>query len=108
MNKKIIYLILLILLSISGFAYALDLQAAKNKQLVGESNTGYLVALSTDKNVVSLVSEVNEKRKEIYLQSSRNLGVDVEVFQLRMALKIKEDSQKGHMIQNENNQWVVK
>lgn len=61
--KKLLFLITLIL---PMFAFAISLPEARSANLVAENDHGYLVSLSSDKEVDQLVNEINSKRRVEY------------------------------------------
>lgn len=65
--KKILATTVLTLLLLCQNGYGLELQAAKEKGLVGETSTGYLGAVGTpDQAVTDLLNTINGKRKAQY------------------------------------------
>lgn len=60
-------------------ALAIELDAAKKQGLVGERADGYLGAVidGPSAEVVALVKEVNDKRRQAYEQIARKNGIDL-------------------------------
>jgi uncharacterized protein len=59
--------LIVISLFFSSLTFALDLDDAKQQGLVGEKDNGYLGLVVPQIDAQQLVTEVNEKRREIYV-----------------------------------------
>ncbi|MFB9885584.1 YdbL family protein [Balneatrix alpica] len=104
--KYLLSLLSALLLSLS--AWALSLDEAKNKGLVGESNRGYLVVLSGGKEVQALADEVNRKRRSVYQENAKSAGVTLEIMEQRIGQRLFEMANPGQMVQNPSGQWLKK
>lgn len=91
-------------------SFALSLDQAKAKGLVGEASNGYLasVATSPDNTVKNLVTEINHKRKNAYKDKARKAGVALKVMETRIAERLQQRAAPGHYIQTANGQWKKK
>lgn len=62
--KRLTLILAALLTSFS--AWALDLETAKSKGLVGEQSNGYLGLVVTNAEAAKLINEINSKRKQKY------------------------------------------
>lgn len=97
-------------LALSLPAYAISLDDAKAKGLVGESSSGYLgiVTSSPSSEVKQLVNQINNKRKALYQQKAGNAGVAMDVMEQRTGQRLQEMTPAGQYIQDGNGRWVRK
>ena len=78
-----------VLLVITSQAWALNLQEAKSNRLVKETATGYLVVMDvSQKDAVSLVNDVNAKRKSKYTEIANRNNVPVRSVEIQAAKKL--------------------
>ncbi|AZZ90576.1 DUF1318 domain-containing protein [Hahella sp. KA22] len=104
--KKII-LALFCSLFVSMPAWALDLDEAKAKGLVGEQADGYLGAVKSGAEVNALVSETNDKRSKKYAKIAAERGISVdEVGKLAGKLLIEKAGPKDYV--KGSGGWVMK
>lgn len=80
--------VLLLALSISPTAHALDLQTAKSQGRIGEMHTGYIGAVETSDAVKNLVADINAKRKAAYEKISNENGQPLHVVESLAAKKL--------------------
>ncbi|MCH2038677.1 MAG: YdbL family protein [Rickettsiales bacterium] len=80
--------VIVLALSISSTAHALDLQTAKSKGLIGEMHTGYLGVVEANKEVEALVADINAKRKAAYQKISNENGQPLHVVESLAAKKL--------------------
>ncbi len=106
--RKSLLLISLLLVIPAGFA--LTLQEAKNEGLVGELQNGYLglVVESVPAEVVALVRDVNNQRRELYRQIAQQNGITVEQVAALAFGKAVEATPAGQYLQDANGTWVKK
>ncbi len=101
--KKIMskFLLLLVLVTATIFAYAADLQTAKSSGLVGEQLNGYLgiVDASAGGDVRTLVKDINAKRKAKYEAIASQNSTSLETVELLAGKKAVEKTQPGNYIQ---------
>ena len=78
-----------VLLVITSQAWALNLQEAKSNGFVKETATGYLVVVDAgQKEVVSLVKDVNVKRKSKYKEIANRNNISVRSVEMQAAKKL--------------------
>jgi uncharacterized protein YdbL (DUF1318 family) len=86
-------------------ALALDLQGARSSGLVGEKPNGYVEAVKPSPDVLSLVGDVNAKRKEEYARISKENGQSVEVVGQLAAQQIISKLPAGSLYQGSDGSW---
>lgn len=88
---------------------ALDLDSAKASGQVGEQTNGYLgsVAASPSADVIRLINDINQKRKNAYQDIARKNGTNLSDVEKLAAQKAIEKTATGHYVQV-NGQWVKK
>ena len=87
--NKFLYTLAAGLLLVSVAVFAIDLDTAKNRGLVGETDTGYLAAVRPSPEVSALIEEINAKRRAEYrrIASQNNIAVsDVEKLAAKKAI----------------------
>ena len=106
--KKLIAILALLLTMQT--AWAIDLHDAKDKGLVGEARSGYLVARQkpASAEVKALVSSVNAKRKAQFERTAENTNTTVAQVANRFYELAVEKTRPGHYYQNTNGKWVKK
>ena len=95
-------------LLLAGPAMADPLGDAKQAGLLGERMDGYLGAVKPGApgNVVSLMNEINAKRKAEYARIAAKNGQTVEVVEKLIAAKLYEKAASGEYVMNASGQWV--
>lgn len=103
-------LLTLSLMLLAPAAFALTLQEAKNDGLVGELQNGYvgLVVESAPAEVVAMVRDVNNQRRELYRQIAQQNGISVEQVAALAFTKAVEATPAGQYLQDANGTWVRK
>lgn len=91
-------------------AFALTLQEAKTEGLVGELRNGYvgLVVESAPAEVVSMVRDVNNQRRELYRDIAQQNGITVEQVAALAFEKAVEATPAGQYLQDAGGAWVRK
>lgn len=91
----------IVLLIVSASVFALDLQGAKARGLVGEQLNGYLgvVSSSASGGVNALVVEINKKRKQKYQSIAKKNGTSLDTVELLAGKKAIEKTSPGNYIQ---------
>ncbi|WP_064608484.1 YdbL family protein [Photobacterium sp. J15] len=104
------FLVLLFAFFISAQAFALDLQQAKSQGLVGETNTGYVAAVTSNPSpeVRKLVTGVNALRKDRYKKIAVSHGLTTTEVGKLAYKKAIEKTESGHYYQNAAGKWVRK
>jgi len=106
MNYKKLLLNLTALLMLPTLAFALNLQEAKAKGMVGETPSGYLA--SVNGQAQNLVGEVNAKRKAKYSQIAQGNGTSLDSVEKLAGQKAIANTAAGNMIQNPDGSWAKK
>jgi uncharacterized protein YdbL (DUF1318 family) len=89
-------------------AWALDLTAAKNTGLVGETPSGYLAAVkSPDDATKKLVKDINGKRKAHYKKIAKGNSTSIQVVESLAGETAISKTAKGNFIRV-NGKWKVK
>jgi len=100
--------VLLMIVSTTGFA--LDLQTAKSRGLVGETPTGYLADPTgqASAEVKALIQDINAKRKARYSQVAEKVGKSLVIVEQLAGKKAVEKTKPGLYVQKPNGQWLKK
>jgi len=93
---------------IAGSAYALDLQEARAKGLVGETQAGYVARISGGGDVSQLVGDVNLKRRAEYEKIATEKGQTVEVVAKVAAGTIINNLPAGAKYKDASGKWATK
>ncbi len=104
--KKIGLLILVAGMSFGAWAITLD--QAKQQGLVGEMPNGYLGSVVVNTEVTTLVSQVNKKRKDIYINLARKNKITLQQVSQLAGKKSIAKTKTGHFIKSATGQWVKK
>ncbi len=98
--------VLLVLMAQSGFA--MDLQSAKAKGLVGETSSGYLaVVKGGNAQAAQLVKTVNAKRRQQYHKIAKRNGTKLHTVEKLAGKKAIEKTPRGQYIKA-NGSWRKK
>jgi hypothetical protein len=110
MKKLLMLFSLLLSLSLSGLAWALTLDEAKARGLVGEKVDGYIgaVTASPGADVQALIASTNEGRRQVYLDLARRNGITVEAVGIVSAEKLRDKAAPGEYVQSTSGQWQKK
>ena len=98
----------LLLSTITFSAWAISLDAAKEQGLVGEMSNGYLGVVVNNADAKRLVDNVNQKRKNIYMNLARKNKITMKQVTALAGKKSFAKTQSGHFIQNAAGKWVKK
>lgn len=107
-SKSLILSIFVFLLSCAHSAFAIDLDSAKDRGLVGETPSGYLASPkdSPTPEVLILIKDINGKRKLKFNEVAKKQGISVESVAKIFAEKAAAKTKSGHFVQNSSGQWV--
>ena len=112
---KLLFASLFLVMTITGIegltvSFALTLQEAKAKGLVGEMPTGYLglVPPSTSSEVQSLIKEINEKRKAKYQEIARKNKTQLSSVEALAGKTAIEKTKPSHYIKLPSGEWMKK
>ena len=106
--KKQLAVILVALSLFSGNGWALTLNEARSQGRVGETLNGYLVALATDPETRSLVSEINKERSASYQQLAKSHQIPVDEVAKMAGQKLVDRAKPGEYVQGINGKWLKK
>ncbi len=101
MKNPLIAISLLFVLTTTSYAYALELDQAKSRGLVGETPSGYLASVkgSADSEVSALIDEINKKRRNKYVQISKKNGTTLAAVEALAGKKAIEKTAPGNYVQ---------
>lgn len=94
--------------SMAFSAWAISLDDAKQQGLIGEMQNGYLGVVVASPEAQSLVDNVNEKRRDIYLNLARKNKITLDQVTALAGVKAIDKTQPGHFIKNSAGKWVKK
>lgn len=106
MKKYIVYLVMALLVSVQS-VWAIDLQAAKQKGLVGETPAGYLAAVQSTPEATQLVQNINAQRKKEYIEIAKRNNLELKSVEQLAGQKAIEKTPTGQFVQV-NGTWVKK
>ncbi len=88
--------------------FALSLEEAKTKGLVGENSTGYLGAVNpANSEAQALAEEINKKRRQAYQDIARRDGASVSTVESLAGEKAIEKTKPGNYVQGPGG-WMKK
>jgi uncharacterized protein YdbL (DUF1318 family) len=83
-----------------GAAFALSLDEAKSKGLVGEQANGYLGVVNPgSQEAQSLTNEVNQKRREAYRDIAARNRTQLETVETLAGEKAIQNTKPGHFVE---------
>ena len=82
----------------SSLSFALDLDEAKDKGLVGEKDNGYLGLVVNQADAQKLIAEINEKRRAIYLELASKKNITLTQVEKLAAQKAYNKTAAGHYL----------
>ncbi len=106
--KKIILFTIAFTLLFTSYCFALDLQGAKIQGLVGEKPSGYLGVVKDQAGVVSLVKDINNKRKAKYSEIAASNGTSLDSVEKLAGQKAIAKTSGGNFYLNSAGAWVKK
>ncbi|BCN93649.1 hypothetical protein THMIRHAM_14340 [Thiomicrorhabdus immobilis] len=112
--KPINILIISLLLTLSSYAWSMDLSAAmaqlstvKSQGLVGEQQNGYLGVVKNQNNAQSVVQLINQARNEQYQKMAQTHNVNLSEIEALAGKKAIEKTPSGQYI-NIDGKWMKK
>lgn len=88
--------------------FALTLEEAKAKGLVGEKSNGYLGTVAAGgAEVQPLVSEVNQKRRQAYEEIAKRNGTQLSAVELLAGEKAIQNTKSGNFVEGAGG-WTKK
>lgn len=108
--KRMIALFTVLISVIAAPAFAISLDEAKAKGLVGERLDGYIGAVSSapTADITSLVATINSARKSEYAKIAARNGQPVSVVEKLAAAKLIERAGSGHYYMDKSGNWNKK
>jgi uncharacterized protein YdbL (DUF1318 family) len=89
-------------------AFALSLDEAKAKGLVGEKSSGYLGAVNpSDAEAQALITDVNQKRRQAYEDIAKRNRTNVQAVETLAGEKAIQNTKPGHFIEGPGG-WMKK
>ncbi|MFT4993672.1 MAG: hypothetical protein ACI965_000693 [Paraglaciecola sp.] len=82
-----------------SMVFALELDDAKQRGLIGEQTNGYLGVRVMQNEVQALVGEINAKRRAKYLELAAKNNITLQQVETLAANKAYEKTEAGHFIQ---------
>ena len=107
MKNRIFTSFIIVSLLFSSIAFAIGLDEAKDKGLVGEKGNGYLGVVIVQKDAQGLVADINAKRKAVYVELAAKNGITLQQVEKLAAKKAYDKTSTGHYLWV-GNQWVKK
>ena len=105
--KRLVCQFIVLLLSVAP-AFALSLEEAKQRGLVGETPSGYLEAVAPSSEAQQLVSEINAKRTAAYKAIAAKNGAGVEAVAQIAGKEAIEKAAAGTFIKLPGGGWTRK
>ena len=103
-------LVVLSLVMACPAAWALSLDEAKDRGLVGERPDGYLGAVSeqASSEVKALIADINRQRKQRYREIAARNKTTLQAVELLAGKTAMKKTKPGHYIQLPSGQWTKK
>lgn len=89
-------------------AFALSLEEAKSKGLVGEEPSGYLGVVAGSSDAGALAQEINSKRRERYQEIAKQNGTAVSAVEALAGKKAIENTPPGQYVKTPAGSWAKK
>jgi uncharacterized protein YdbL (DUF1318 family) len=89
-------------------AWALSLEEAKAKGLVGEKPSGYLGVVSGGGDVQDLANDINQKRRQAYEDIASRNKTNLKDVETLAGVKAIQNTKPGHFVQSPSGQWIKK
>jgi uncharacterized protein YdbL (DUF1318 family) len=107
MKNRIFKSLIIVSFLFSSIVFAIGLDEAKDKGLVGEKDNGYLGVVVAQKDAQNLVDDINTKRKAVYIKLSAKNAITLQQVEKLAAKKAYDKTRSGHYLWV-NGQWVKK
>jgi uncharacterized protein YdbL (DUF1318 family) len=98
MKKRIFKSLIMVSLLFSSMVFAINLDEAKNKGLVGEKDNGYLGVVVAQQDAQDLVDDINAKRKAVYIGLAAKNGITLQQVEKLAAKKAYDKTGSGHYL----------
>ena len=94
--------------TVASSAFALSLDEAKAKGLVGEKSTGYLGAINpSNAEAKALIEDVNQKRRKAYEDIAKRNRTSIQAVETLAGEKAIQNTKPGNFIEGPGG-WVKK
>jgi len=100
------FLLLAVMVPLTSFAISLD--EAKAKGMVGEQTDGYLGVVTPSADANKLISDINLKRKDKYQEIANSNGTSLSAVEQLAAKKAIENTHSGHFVRLPDGSWKKK
>jgi uncharacterized protein YdbL (DUF1318 family) len=108
-NLKNIFVLLMVSITVGALnTFALSLDEAKTRGLVGEDTTGYLGAVNPAPEVSALVKDINAKRREMYKEIAKKNGTAVGAVEALAGEKAIAQTPAGQFVRGSGGSWKKK
>jgi hypothetical protein len=99
-------IIIMISLGFSTFTFALSLDEAKSKGLLGEQPDGYLGIVNTPTpELNSLKNNINQQRQALYQDIAKKNGTEISAVEQLAGKKAIEKAPPGTYVKSTDGQW---
>lgn len=106
-HKRLVQIFVMVSMLFSTSLFAMSLEEAKLKGLVGEKSNGYLGIVAKQQSVKDLVDDINAKRKGVYTKLAAKNKITLQQVEKLAAEKAYKKTRSGHYIWV-NNAWAKK
>lgn len=97
--RHLILFLTTVSLLFSVTVFALGLQEAKDKGVVGETPSGYLLAVGTaTAEVQQLLKRINSKRRQQYAAIAKKNGISLKKVEVLAGKKAIQNTRSGHFV----------
>lgn len=105
--KPLQRLLAVLLLCAASWAWAIEIDAAKEAGLVGEAVSGYLAPVRTpvSAEVQALIDRVNQARREHFERAAARTGATVEQVRVRFYELAVQNTEPGRYYQDADGTW---
>ena len=103
-----VFLAAALLCALAAPAFALDLDEARDRGLLGEQADGYVGVVSGGGEASSLAQQVNAKRRAEYAEIAKKRGTSVDAVAQLAGQKLVERTPGGQYVRGSNGSWVKK
>lgn len=106
--------VMALLLGLSSFAYAMNLQQAKSQGYVGEKGDGFIATIPANvptaqsSEVQTLVTSINQARLQEYKSIASNNGTSLDHVESVAGQTLLNMAKPGDYIQDASGNWVKK
>lgn len=103
-----LYALILSILLHPIISFALSLDEAKSKGLVGEEPTGYLGVVVSSTEANQLAQDINAQRREMYKSIAAKNGTPLTTVEALAGKKAIESTSPGGFVKSANGAWIKK